>query len=57
MSETKTYVVPEGNNNLAAMAMMNGGFNNGMWQNPFVYLVWMWMMRWMNNDQGGDPAV
>lgn len=30
------------------MAMMNGGmggFGNGMWNNPFMYLVWMWMNR------------
>lgn len=65
MSETKTFVVPDnltsGNNdNLATMAMMNGGFGGGMWNNPFMYLVWMYIMRWMNNgygDQGGDPAV
>lgn len=64
MSDTKTYVVPDnltGNNdNLATMAMMNGGFGGGMWNNPFMYLVWMYIMRWMNNgygDQGGDPAV
>ena len=48
MSETKTFVVPDnltGNNdNLATMAMMNGG---GMWNNPFMYLVWMYIMRWM----------
>ena len=47
MSETKTFVVPDnltGNNdNLATMAMMNGG----MWNNPFMYLVWMYIMRWM----------
>ena len=38
------------------MAMMNGGggFGNGMWNNPFVYLVWMWMMRWMNNGEFGN---
>lgn len=39
MSETKTFVVPDnltGNNdNLATMAMMNGG----LWNNPFMYLV------------------
>lgn len=64
MSETKTFVVPDnltGNNdNLATMAMMNGGFGGGMWNNPFMYLVWMYIMRWMNNgygDQCGDPAV
>ena len=63
MSETKTFVVPDnltGNNdNLAMMAMLNGGFG-GNWNNPFMYLVWMWMMRWMNgNGEFGnsDPNV
>lgn len=54
---SETYVVPEntGCDNLATMAMMNNsGFNN-MWQNPFMYLVWMYMMRWFNN--GDDPSV
>lgn len=64
MSETKTFVVPDnlqcGNNdNLATMAMMsNGGFGNGMWNNPFMYLIWLYMMRWFNRgDENGDPAV
>ena len=65
MSDTKTYVVPDnltGNNdNLATMAMMsNGAFGNGMWNNPMMYLVWMYVMRWMNNgdwNNNGDPAV
>ena len=61
MSDTKTYIVPDqGNNNLATMAMMNGGggFGGGSWNNPFMYLVWMWMMRWMNGENGNnDPAV
>ena len=63
MSETKTFVVPDnlqcGNNdNLATMAMMNNGSFGGNWNNPFIYLVWMWMMRWMNGygDQN-NPAV
>lgn len=59
MSETKTYVVPDnvcGNNdNMAMWAMMNGG--NGMWNNPLMYLVWMYVMRWMNGNQDGDSAV
>lgn len=61
MSETKTFVVPDnltgGNDNLATMAMMNGGFG-GNWNNPFMYLVWM--MRWMNGNgdwNNSDPAV
>ena len=63
MSETKTtYIMPDqaGNNDFATLAMMSGGgFGNGMWNNPFMYLVWMYMMRWMNgnNDFGGNPAL
>lgn len=62
MSETKTFVVPDnlgGNNNdLATMAMMNnGGFGNGMWNNPFIYLIWLWFARMWNNQDQGDPAV
>ena len=62
MSDTRTYLVPDGqekstNQMLPWMAMMNGGmggFGNGMWNNPFMYLVWMWMMRWMNRGEWGD---
>ncbi len=56
---SETYVVPEntGCDNLATMAMMNNsGFNN-MWQNPFMYLVWMYMMRWFNNGDNTDSSV
>jgi hypothetical protein len=21
-----------------------------MWNNPFMYLIWMYMMRWMNGN-------
>lgn len=37
-------------NPMAEAAMMNGGMGNNMWNNPFMYLVWMWMMRWMNGN-------
>lgn len=65
MSETKTFVVPDnlqcGNNdNLATMAMMSNGGFGGNWNNPFMYLVWMWMMRWMNGNgdwNNSDPAI
>lgn len=48
MSDTRTYIVPDGQENstnqmLPWMAMMNGGmggFGNGMWNNPFMYLLW-----------------
>lgn len=58
MSETKTtYIMPDNNgfggNDLASFALLSGGgvgANNWM-NNPFMYLVWMYMMRWMN---GGD---
>lgn len=41
MTDGKTYIFPEAcqgnNNNLAAMAMLNnGGFGNGMWNNPLT---------------------
>ena len=54
MSDTKTtYIMPDqpGNSDFATLAMMNGGgFGNNMWNNPFMYLVWMYMMRWMNGN-------
>lgn len=34
--------------------------NDILVNNNVMYLVWMYIMRWMNNgygDQGGDPAV
>ena len=54
MSDSKIYMFPDGNqnsnaalwaamankNDLATAAMMNGGMN-GMWNNPFIYLVGM----------------
>lgn len=63
MGESKTtYIMPDqtGNNDFATLAMMSGGgFGNNMWNNPFMYLVWMYMMRWMNgnNDFGGNTAL
>lgn len=26
---------------MAMAAMMNGGMGNGMWNNPFAYLIWL----------------
>lgn len=62
MNETKTtYIMPDQDNGmnqtLPLLAMINGGGGfggNGMWNNPFVYLVWMYMMRWMNNGDYGN---
>lgn len=58
MSDMKTtYIMPDsgnfGNNDLLTASLLgNGGFGgNGMWNNPFIYLIWLYMMRWMN---GGD---
>ena len=47
---------------MAMAAMMNGGMGNGMWNNPFVYLVWMMFAgRFFNGNgwdgQGGNPAI
>ena len=42
------------NTALETAALMNGGLNgNQMWNNPMMYLVWMWMMRWMNGNGYG----
>lgn len=56
MESTKTYVLPDcqNDNNLATMMAMNGGMN-GMWNNPFVYLVWMMFAgRFFGNNGWGD---
>ena len=62
MSDSKTtYIMPDqnafGNNDLATIALLGngGGFGgNGMWNNPFMYLVWLYMMRWMNGGDWGN---
>lgn len=63
MGETKTtYIMPDqgslGGNDLATtMALLNNGggmFGNGMWNNPFMYFIWLYMMRWMNNGEWGN---
>ena len=67
MSDTKTtYIMPDqagfGNNDLLTASLLSGGGmgfgGNGMWNNPFMYLVWMYMMRWMNgNDYGTSGSL
>ena len=64
MSETKTtYIMPDqngfGNNDLATLALFGGGGGmgfggNGVWNNPFMYLIWLYMMRWMNGGNWGE---
>ena len=62
MGETKTtYIMPDqngfGNNDLTTLALLGGnggGFGNNWMNNPFMYLVWMWMMRWMNGGDWGN---
>lgn len=46
------------NSGLETAALLNGGFG-GQWNNPMMYLVWMWVMRYMNGGNGylgGDVA-
>ena len=64
MGETKTtYIMPDqngfGNNDLLTASLLgNGGFGgNGMWNNPFMYLVWLYMMRWMNGGDWGNNGT
>lgn len=63
MSDTKTtYIMPDqagfGNNDLLTASLLGGGGmgfgGNGMWNNPFMYLVWMYMMRYLNNSDWGN---
>ena len=42
------------------LALTKGGDNDGMegmWNNPFVYLVWIWAFRMFGGTGAGDPAV
>ena len=64
MGETKTtYIMPDqngfGNNDLLTASLLgNGGFGgNGMWNNPFMYLVWLYMMRQMNGGDWGNNGT
>lgn len=66
MGETKTtYIMPDqngfGNNDLATLALLGGGGGmgfggNGVWNNPFMYLIWLYMMRWMNGGDWGNQG-
>lgn len=39
-------------------ALLNGGYgSNQMWNNPMMYLVWMWVMRYMNNGWGENAGA
>lgn len=31
--------------------------DNMIWNNPFIYLVWMFVMRWFNNNNEGKAAT
>lgn len=51
MSDTQTYVVPDNSNDdFTKYALMNNGNMNAWGNNPFFYLIWMWMMRYMNGN-------
>lgn len=58
MSDSKVFMFPDGgqstaNSMLPLMAMNGGGFGNGAWNNPFIYLVWMMFAnRFFGNGYG-----
>ena len=63
MTESKTtYIMPDqggfgGNNDIATLALLGGGGGfgaNGWMNNPFMYLIWAYMMRWMNGGDWGN---
>ena len=53
MSDGKIFMFPEqqgGSVDAATLSLLqNGGMNNWM-NNPFMYLIWIYMMRWFGND-------
>lgn len=42
------------NSALETAALLNGGLGGGQWNNPMMYLVWMWVMRYMNGNYDGS---
>lgn len=44
-----------------ALALQNrdddGFMGGGIWNNPFIYLVWMYAMRWFNNMNDGGNGL
>lgn len=43
---------------MAMAAMMNGGMGNGMWNNPFAYLIWLvFAGRFMGNGWDGNGCA
>ena len=44
-----------------ALALQNrdddGFMGGGIWNNPFIYLVWMYAMRWFNNMNDGGNSL
>ena len=48
---TALMLKDKGASPLETMAMMNGGMGGGMWNNPFMYLIWMSMFD--GNGFGG----
>ena len=45
---------------LSDIAAANGGMGNEMWNNPFIYLVWLAVLGrggLFGGYGGGDPAV
>lgn len=65
MSDSKVYMFPDnGNSSMSAadiMALSNGNNNaNMMWNNPWIYMVWMMMFRngfWGNNTDTASNEV
>ena len=57
MSDSKVFMFPEqqgGSMDAATLSLLtNGGMNNWM-NNPFMYLIWLYMMRQWGWDQNGN---
>lgn len=60
MSDSKVFMFPEqqgGSMDAATLSLLqNGGMNNWM-NNPFMYLIWIYMMRWFGNDGNNTGSL
>lgn len=51
-------MLDKGNHSDALAALLaNGGNNNAMWNNPFVYLVWMLFAGQLGGFGGNNSAI
>ena len=53
----KVYCCDRPNDNTALWAALSNRRDGEMWNNPMMYLVWMWVMRYMNGGWDGNAGA